>query len=896
MMEKRPKRHSATDKDYRDHKRQRRTTEKTVNPSTEESGSSEIKQIRQLYKDILEYKDTDDDDYRLCEAFMELPSKEDYPDYYDVIKNPISLDIIESNINNNQYITVNDLKADIELMINNAKKYNMKKSQIHEDALKIQKYVKNWTPPVEKTLLKIPGDAFNSKIKTIKLRAVNHRKRSVVKDLTKLITKKEFKKALELIEEEEDLDPNILVPMEMFGDKFTWSPIHAAAYYGDIKVTEALLEKGADVELHDTWHSATPLGWAAFGDKEKVAKLLIEKYNADKDAMNVHGQTAFDVVSDQEDPRWEGIFKEKKRVSESQQQNNQKTEERQPQHYQSKQYAPSQSVQQQQAQYNQQQYNQQKQQQQQQPQQQLLHQQNKALMQSQHMQGSSLSPSDPMHQMMHPQQQMQAQSRQHQRQIQQQMHPIHQQRHPAAQMPSQQHVPQEHPNQMFYMDQHHQQDPSMHQQALIQQQMMRQLAQSKPMQQKQRHFKPQDYLSPDNQMQPLKKRRGRPPKSETDAAAVRPIAEINLDLIDPVAIEVELFNAIRTHTDNLGRLYSEAFEDLPERREYPEYYSVIKQPRCLSEIASKMQKKGYPNLRMWMNDMILVFENALSFNEPGSRIFRDAKLLLRLLHRLKERILAKLNVPVSQEDELMHINISNRPFDMEFLSEDRRKGKRILLNKSRTQSMEPEQQIQQIQQIQQPPMNQYGLQPQPFMHHPHLPPTYNVSPLVAPPLQSSYDINTVTIPPFVAPFTNLGGIEQTPPAINMASTDYHALINNTGPFLDGIEVTSSSDNMFRMEFEGEFLAHSVRVPSKIETVDIHIKLPEELLKEEKRIKLSVTHNNMTLNSTGSQHWTTMPLIKSLNTIKITVVADVTENDGRQQMKTQVHHLFITYAW
>jgi len=56
------------------------------------------------------------------------------------------------------------------------------------------------------------------------------------------------------------------------------------------------------------------------------------------------------------------------------------------------------------------------------------------------------------------------------------------------------------------------------------------------------------YCTGDGSM--IKKRRGRPPKSETDAAAVRPTAEIDINTFDPVAFEIELFNAIRTHTDN----------------------------------------------------------------------------------------------------------------------------------------------------------------------------------------------------------------------------------------------------------------------------------------------------------------------------------------------------------
>lgn len=122
------------------------------------------------------------------------------------------------------------------------------------------------------------------------------------------IHKKEHKKALELFEGDTQLDPNELVETEMFGDKFTWAPLHAAAYYGHAKLMPHLMERGGHVELHDTWHSATPLGWAAFGDRDKIVKLLIQKYHADAKAKNKHGQVPYDVVSDPKDPRWTGLF------------------------------------------------------------------------------------------------------------------------------------------------------------------------------------------------------------------------------------------------------------------------------------------------------------------------------------------------------------------------------------------------------------------------------------------------------------------------------------------------------------------------------------------------------------------------------------------------------------
>jgi hypothetical protein len=55
-----------------------------------------------------------------------------------------------------------------------------------------------------------------------------------------------------------------------------------------------------------------PLAWAAFGGHMKVCKILLEKYNAEKNAKNIHGQVAWDLVSDQHLPHWRVLFTDKK--------------------------------------------------------------------------------------------------------------------------------------------------------------------------------------------------------------------------------------------------------------------------------------------------------------------------------------------------------------------------------------------------------------------------------------------------------------------------------------------------------------------------------------------------------------------------------------------------------
>lgn len=41
-----------------------------------------------------------------------------------------------------------------------------------------------------------------------------------------------------------------------------------------------------------------------------------------------------------------------------------------------------------------------------------------------------------------------------------------------------------------------------------------------------------------------------------------------------------------------------------------------------------MKHRQYSKLSDWFKDMELVFDNAMEYNEPGSRVYRDAKLLL----------------------------------------------------------------------------------------------------------------------------------------------------------------------------------------------------------------------------------------------------------------------------
>merc|ERR1719334_3101558 len=88
--------------------------------------------IRALYDTLKDYRDAKG--RQLSLIFIKLPSKHEYPDYYDIIKRPIDLEKISSKIRNNLYQTLEDAVADFTLVFDNAGKYNEPDSQIYKDA------------------------------------------------------------------------------------------------------------------------------------------------------------------------------------------------------------------------------------------------------------------------------------------------------------------------------------------------------------------------------------------------------------------------------------------------------------------------------------------------------------------------------------------------------------------------------------------------------------------------------------------------------------------------------------------------------------------------------------------------------------------------------------------
>lgn len=78
--------------------------------------------------------------------FLDLPDREEYPDYYQATAMPLSLNMIEDRLKRLEYENMERLESDLKRMVQNAKDYNHYKSPIFEDAERIRKALSNFMP------------------------------------------------------------------------------------------------------------------------------------------------------------------------------------------------------------------------------------------------------------------------------------------------------------------------------------------------------------------------------------------------------------------------------------------------------------------------------------------------------------------------------------------------------------------------------------------------------------------------------------------------------------------------------------------------------------------------------------------------------------------------------
>ena len=137
---------------------------------------------------------------------------------------------------------------------------------------------------------------------------------------------------------------------------------------------------------------------------------------------------------------------------------------------------------------------------------------------------------------------------------------------------------------------------------------------------------------------PLKKRRG--PLGRPKAVA--PVNEPRL----PPETRAALQKSLRTIYEGLmvleadmpveeedeedepsKRLIIGPFIKLPSKRDYGDYYVLIKEPICMNQIFAKIKKEEYNSINDMRRDIILMCNNCRTYNEDGSLLYSDANVM-----------------------------------------------------------------------------------------------------------------------------------------------------------------------------------------------------------------------------------------------------------------------------
>uniref|UniRef100_A0A3B4F902 SWI/SNF related, matrix associated, actin dependent regulator of chromatin, subfamily a, member 2 n=1 Tax=Pundamilia nyererei TaxID=303518 RepID=A0A3B4F902_9CICH len=80
---------------------------------------------------------------QLSEVFVQLPSRKELPEYYELIRKPVDFKKIKERVRNHKYRNVGDLEKDVMLLCQNAQTFNLEGSQIYEDSIVLQSVFKS---------------------------------------------------------------------------------------------------------------------------------------------------------------------------------------------------------------------------------------------------------------------------------------------------------------------------------------------------------------------------------------------------------------------------------------------------------------------------------------------------------------------------------------------------------------------------------------------------------------------------------------------------------------------------------------------------------------------------------------------------------------------------------
>ncbi|KAF8624854.1 hypothetical protein AX15_005734 [Amanita polypyramis BW_CC] len=107
----------------------------------------------------------------------------------------------------------------------------------------------------------------------------------------------------------------------------------------------------------------------------------------------------------------------------------------------------------------------------------------------------------------------------------------------------------------------------------------------------------------------------------------------------------ECLKAVLACEDETGRKRCELFRELPDRRDYPDYYQLITHPIAISQLKKRANSGNYKTVQMFRDDWMLMFNNARTYNQEGSWVYIDADEMEKVFNATWDRVIVGSGLP-----------------------------------------------------------------------------------------------------------------------------------------------------------------------------------------------------------------------------------------------------------
>ena len=143
-------------------------------------------------------------------------------------------------------------------------------------------------------------------------------------------------------------------------------------------------------------------------------------------------------------------------------------------------------------------------------------------------------------------------------------------------------------------------------------------------------------------------------EAEEDTSG-RPVSNSQYKALKAITEVLTEFNIKKGNDDYYPALL---FKRVPNKRNLPDYYRIIKEPSAISTLKGKIQRKTYSGIPEFVRDFALIVHNAQVYNRPNSQPVRDVFVVDEVF---KEEMKKLVGQGLAKEEEIEYPDLGEIP-------------------------------------------------------------------------------------------------------------------------------------------------------------------------------------------------------------------------------------------